>query len=723
MAILTVGTGGEFSTIASAVSAAQDGDTVQVQAGTYVNDFLTVNSKITLEGVGGMVKLVGTIPSTNGKGMIVVNNDLTLSNFDISGGTDGGQYGNVAGIRYQDGNLTILNSYIHDNQDGLLAGGDNPDKTIIIDHSEFGHNGQTSLTHNIYINNVGTTVLTNSYIHDAYNQGTEFRSRGAKTTIVNNRFVDNNSDANYVIDVPSGGEVLIKDNVIQKSANASNPAIIHWGASQIVPFHAGSSLTVTGNTIINRNTSGSSYLIANQSDVYNPTGIVTVPTVSNNTLYGVSASKISNFAATTSGNTLLAAASANAVSSAHPWTVPTTVWNPAAQPGAMTLTTRNHLVTGNAAALTVMDKVGSNTVVGGTGGLTLISTAQSLDVTTAAGATDTVSVGARSKVHSNGTDQIVVTGNYTTVDVTGQATITAAANGSNTFNFRGNGAVRTAGGDTVNVTGSTVDVVGSGAPVTAKETDGTVTFRQSSGTAPAATTVSGGAATVSGSTNYGNKTVTTSGKASSIRLGEGKQSVVSNGADTIQAGAGQVSVTAAAGATVAGGSGTLWLSASGGTAQVRGGEGAFTFAGGAGGLAFIGGAGTAVIRGGTGTLDVSAGAGNVTLTGSSNGGDAFRGGSGAAVLTLGKGSNTVQFGGGNTTVTGGTGVERYSFGAGSGTGHDLIKNFTLGTDKLDLGGRTISSQSSSSAGLNLVLSDGTSIQFTGIKAFSAAMLA
>ena len=66
MTILNVGAGREYSTIAAAVAAARDGDTVQVQAGTYVNDFVTVNAKITIMAVGGMAHLVATVQPPNG---------------------------------------------------------------------------------------------------------------------------------------------------------------------------------------------------------------------------------------------------------------------------------------------------------------------------------------------------------------------------------------------------------------------------------------------------------------------------------------------------------------------------------------------------------------------------------------------------------------------------------------------------------------------------------
>ena len=53
MAALTVGSGMQFSTIKAAVAASHDGDTIYVQAGTYVNDFALITTDINL--VGGDV--------------------------------------------------------------------------------------------------------------------------------------------------------------------------------------------------------------------------------------------------------------------------------------------------------------------------------------------------------------------------------------------------------------------------------------------------------------------------------------------------------------------------------------------------------------------------------------------------------------------------------------------------------------------------------------------
>src|SRR5262249_39431614 len=148
MSVITVGSGMQFATIKAAVAAAHDGDTVLVQAGTYVNDFAVVNSKLTMLGVGGMVHMVATTPV--GKRMITMNEDLTTVHHEFAGAKTADR--NAAGIRIQNGDLTVTNSYFHDNQDGILGGGDHPNDDTLIDHSEFAHNGAgDGKSHNLYI--------------------------------------------------------------------------------------------------------------------------------------------------------------------------------------------------------------------------------------------------------------------------------------------------------------------------------------------------------------------------------------------------------------------------------------------------------------------------------------------------------------------------------------------------------------------------------------------
>jgi len=119
MAFLTVGVGQQFATVGAAVAASHDGDTLYVQAGTYTNDFSTVNTKISIVGVGGMAHFVATGSIPNGKAIFITNNDVTFDHIEFSGASVPSVNG--AGIRQQAGNLTVTNSYFHNNQDGILG--------------------------------------------------------------------------------------------------------------------------------------------------------------------------------------------------------------------------------------------------------------------------------------------------------------------------------------------------------------------------------------------------------------------------------------------------------------------------------------------------------------------------------------------------------------------------------------------------------------------------
>ncbi|MCW2240942.1 carbohydrate-binding domain-containing protein [Azospirillum canadense] len=247
MSTLTVGSGKMYSRLSDAIAASKDGDVIQVQAGTYTNDTATINHKLTIQGVGGMAHLQTTGNIANGKGILVANADLTLDHIEFSGAAVADANG--AGVRYQAGNLSIQNSYFHDNQNGILA---NPSATgtITINGSEFAHNGSGSgYTHGIYVGDIARLTVTNSYFHDTA-VGHHIKSRAEVTDIQNNRIVDGDGGtASYSIDVPNGGATTIRGNTIVQSATSQNPAIIAYGEEG--GLHGNSTLSVTGNTIEN----------------------------------------------------------------------------------------------------------------------------------------------------------------------------------------------------------------------------------------------------------------------------------------------------------------------------------------------------------------------------------------------------------------------------------------------------------------------------------------
>ena len=273
MSTLNVGAGQAYATLAAAVAASRDGDIIAVQAGTYVNDFATISTNITIKGVGGMANFVATEAPPNGKGILVTQSDVTIQNLSFSGAAVAD--GNGAGIRYDSGNLVIIDSYFHGNQDGLLANAD-ADGTIRIVGSEFANNGTgDGYTHNLYVGNIASLVIDDSYFHDAV-IGHQIKSRAQSTTITNSRIYDGTTGTgSYSIDLPNGGVGVIRDNVIQQGANSDNPAIIHYGGESAA--YAGSSLTIADNVVVNDRTNGT--LLNNATTV--------TASLSGNDIYGL----------------------------------------------------------------------------------------------------------------------------------------------------------------------------------------------------------------------------------------------------------------------------------------------------------------------------------------------------------------------------------------------------------------------------------------------------
>ena len=317
MATLTVGPGEQYSTLAAAIDASQNGDVIQVQAGTYTNDFSTISTSITIEGIGGMVNLVATEPPPNGKAILVIGTTtssptVTLDNLEFSGvavsdadGADG------AGVRYQSGDLTINDCYFHDNQEGLLANSDTSGSITITD-TEFANNGTSGgLTHNIYIGEVGTFSITGSYVTGVIG-GNEIQSRALVNHITNNRIVDGDtSDGSYSINLPNGGVDTVSGNTIEKGPNSPNNTFINFGGASAGNggTYANSSLTVSDNTIVNDKSGGGFHAVLNNTAV--PVDFT------DNSVYGLTSGELTSGPAVVSGTDFLT--TEPAISTAPPY--------------------------------------------------------------------------------------------------------------------------------------------------------------------------------------------------------------------------------------------------------------------------------------------------------------------------------------------------------------------------------------------------------------------
>ncbi|MGO8720894.1 MAG: hypothetical protein ACLQMO_17025 [Acidobacteriaceae bacterium] len=255
-ATLTVGPNGQYATVCTAVYAAQNGDTVLVDANHGIPYIMppdphhsdgridcTVNQNyFTIRGVNGRAILdAGPNAYTDGtyvqKGILVLNgHDITIDNLELrnAGALVNPNDSDASGIRIQDGtnaapnggNITITRCYIHNNDQGILSGNSgpgvgqwfSPNPFLTFTYDDFYDNGDGSgSTHNMYIGFDGFLTmhftLKNSVSRDAY-IGHDVKTRAPYNNILYNQIIDDVGNTSYELDFPLGGTTYVVGNVI-----------------------------------------------------------------------------------------------------------------------------------------------------------------------------------------------------------------------------------------------------------------------------------------------------------------------------------------------------------------------------------------------------------------------------------------------------------------------------------------------------------------------------
>ena len=226
--LLRVGPGRTHATPSEAAAVARDGDVIEIDAGLYAGDVTAwYANDLTLRGVGGRAHLRADGANAKGKGIWVTSGrNIRVENIEFSGAAVPDLNG--AGIRADGPGLIVCNGYFHDNENGILGGAG----TIVIEHSEFEHNGlgEYGRTHNLYIDGGDLLVFRYNYSHHA-TIGHNLKSRAKENHILYNRIMDEaDGNASYQIDLPNGGRSYIIGNLIQQSPNADNSTLLNYGS-------------------------------------------------------------------------------------------------------------------------------------------------------------------------------------------------------------------------------------------------------------------------------------------------------------------------------------------------------------------------------------------------------------------------------------------------------------------------------------------------------------
>jgi Ca2+-binding RTX toxin-like protein len=255
---LVVGPGHPYAKPCQAIAAAQPGDTVQIDAagnGTYDGDVCGSSvANLTIEGINGRAHIDAAGQSYAGKGTWVLSGAGALvRNVELSGAANPDQNG--AGIRVDgSGDLTLVASYIHGNEDGILVGGNATDTDVTVDSSEFAANGNSGgIAHNIYVATAHSFTMRYSYSHSAI-AGNLVRSGAATNNILYNRLTGEGGTARYELDLPKGGLSNVIGNVIQQGDSTTNGTMLSYGDE--TPSNPSQQLYVVNNTFVNDRMAG-----------------------------------------------------------------------------------------------------------------------------------------------------------------------------------------------------------------------------------------------------------------------------------------------------------------------------------------------------------------------------------------------------------------------------------------------------------------------------------
>lgn len=283
-ATLSVGPGKTFVAPCAAFAAAKDGDTIEIVGDwTYNGDVCAIaRNNLTIRGVQGRPVIDAAGRHHGGKGIwVVTGNDIKIENVEMVNAKV--PDGNGAALRLEGTNFTLRQAFIHDNENGILSNA-NRNSNIVIEHSEFGHNGHgDGQTHNLYIGNAKSLTFRYNYSHDAV-IGHDLKSRAMFNIIAYNRFSSTppgrtGSTAagkpSYEIDLPNAGTAYVIGNVIEQPAINDNSTLLAYGEEG--PTNPGQDLYVINNTFLNDHTSGMFVWVS---------GKVTTPALIQNNVFG-----------------------------------------------------------------------------------------------------------------------------------------------------------------------------------------------------------------------------------------------------------------------------------------------------------------------------------------------------------------------------------------------------------------------------------------------------
>ena len=256
--------GCDTNSIQAAINTAKNGERIEiVKAAVDYQECAVVPASaegLEIVGVCGRPHLKNDACQSKGY-FLNLGKDITFTHLEISGvSISAGEGGNGAAIRDQGlGGLTVRYCHFHHNQTGILGGSG----IVKLEWSKFEANGspvKVGYTHNIYMgSDVTQLIITNSLFLRARHEGNNLKSRAQSMIFQCSVSASLDGVDSREMDISEGGDVVIKNSLIQQGSSSSNSNLIGFATEATNPDrrHSNQKLSIENTLMINDKGSGS----------------------------------------------------------------------------------------------------------------------------------------------------------------------------------------------------------------------------------------------------------------------------------------------------------------------------------------------------------------------------------------------------------------------------------------------------------------------------------
>ena len=218
---LEVGKGKEFQLPSEAIKVARDGDKIAIYPGEYFDCAIVYQKGLVIEGIGKAEDVVMTDKSCQGKALLVLAGpNITVRNLTLTRSRVPDQNG--AGIRMEAPDLTIEHVRFINNQNGILSGLQGG--SLIVRDSLFERNGacEQSCAHGLYVGQLDLLRVERTRFYET-KRAHHLKSNAKRTEVFDCDIEDGpDGTASYEIDIPSGGDLIVRNTTMVKGPHAEN---------------------------------------------------------------------------------------------------------------------------------------------------------------------------------------------------------------------------------------------------------------------------------------------------------------------------------------------------------------------------------------------------------------------------------------------------------------------------------------------------------------------